>query len=156
AGAATTSDPSGDEATGTDTTPAPWDRDAAVHAQAWALLRRYGVVFRRILAREVDSVSWRGLVRACRRLEARGEIRGGRFVAGMSGEQFALPDAIDRLREVRRTPANGRLVTISAADPLNLTGIIAAGERVRSAAASRIVFRDGVPLAALEGEYVRP
>ena len=82
-------------------------RDAArqaVEPQAWALLRRYGVVFRRLLTREPNAAPWRELTRVYRRLEARGEIRGGRFVSGMAGEQFALPDAVERLREVRRTP----------------------------------------------------
>ena len=74
----------------------------------------------------------------------------------MSGEQFALPDAVERLREVRRSRADGRLVTISAADPLNLTGILTSGDRVRAVTASRIVYRDGVALAALEGDYLRP
>ena len=131
-------------------------RDEAIELQAWALLRRYGVVFRRVLARETNAATWRELARVYRRLEARGEIRSGRFVTGMSGEQFALPEAVERLREVRRIGADGTLVTISAADPLNLTGTITPGERVRSSASSRIVFRDGVPLAALEGEYIRP
>jgi len=120
------------------------------------LLRRYGVVFRKLFGREANLAPWRELVRVYRRLEARGEIRGGRFVSGMSGEQFALPDAVERLREVRRTRADGRLLMISAADPLNLAGIVTAGERVRAVAASRIVYRDGVPLAAMEGDYVRP
>ena len=80
----------------------------AVETQAWALLRRYGVVFRRLLAREANAAPWRELARVYRRLEARGEIRGGRFVSGMSGEQFALPDAVERLREMRRTPADDR------------------------------------------------
>jgi len=74
----------------------------------------------------------------------------------MSGEQFALPDAVDTLREIRRTPADGRLITISAADPLNATGIITVGERVRAIETSRIVYRDGVPMAALQGDYLRP
>src|SRR5204862_311767 len=78
-------------------------RDAALETQDWALLRRYGVVFRRLLAREANAAPWRDLARVYRRLEARGEIRGGRFVSGMSGEQFALGDAVDRLREVRRS-----------------------------------------------------
>jgi ATP-dependent Lhr-like helicase len=90
-----------------------------------------------------------------RRLEARGEIRGGRFVTGMSGEQFALPDAVERLREVRRTPADGRLVAISAADPLNLTGIVTAGERIRTAIRTRVVYRDGVPIAVADEETIR-
>ena len=85
------------------------DRAAAVEAQARALLRRYGIVFRRLLAREANVAPWRELTRVYRRLEARGEIRGGRFVTGMSGEQFALSDAVDRLREIRRTAARRAL-----------------------------------------------
>jgi ATP-dependent Lhr-like helicase len=130
-------------------------RDADVEALARILLRRYGVVFRRVLTREPAAAPWRELTRVYRRLEARGEIRGGRFVAGMSGEQFALPEAVDRLRDVRRTAADGRLLTISAADPLNLAGVITAGDRIRTAARSRIVYRNGVPLAAMEGDVVR-
>jgi ATP-dependent Lhr-like helicase len=130
-------------------------RDEAIELQAWALLRRYGVVFRRLLTRETNAATWRELARVYRRLEARGEIRGGRFVTGMSGEQFALPDAVERLREVRRIPADGALIVVSAADPLNLTGIVTAGDRIRTAGRNRIVYRDGVPLAVREGEFVR-
>jgi ATP-dependent Lhr-like helicase len=130
-------------------------RDAAIERQAMSLLRRYGVVFRRLLTREANAAPWRELTRVYRRLEARGEIRGGRFVSGMSGEQFALGDAVERLRETRRKPPTGRLIAISAADPLNLAGIVTTGERVRAVSASRLVYRDGVPLAALEGEFVR-
>ena len=130
-------------------------RDAAVEAQAWALLRRYGVVFRRILGRETLAAPWRELARIYRRLEARGEIRGGRFVSGMSGEQFALPRAVERLREVRRTAADGRLLAVSTADPLNLVGTVTAGERIRAAARNRVVYRDGVPLAVREGDFIR-
>ena len=126
-----------------------------IELQARTLLKRYGVVFRRLLAREANVAPWRDLARVYRRLEARGEIRGGRFVAGMSGEQFALGDAVERLREIRRTPAHGRCLAVSAADPLNLAGIVTAGDRVRAVAANRLVYRDGVPIAALEGEYVR-
>jgi ATP-dependent Lhr-like helicase len=130
-------------------------REDAVRALAWTLLSRYGVVFRRLLAREPSGVPWRELVRVYRTLEARGEIRGGRFVSGMSGEQFALPDAVDRLREVRRRGSDETLVTITGADPLNLTGIVTAGDRIRAATGSRIVYRNGVPLAALEGDMLR-
>jgi ATP-dependent Lhr-like helicase len=138
-------------------------REKAIELLAWTLLRRYGVMFRRLLAREATDVPWRELARVYRRLEARGEIRGGRFVSGMSGEQFALPDAVERLREIRRSPPDDRLITISAADPLNLTGIVTAGApsaplgagRIRAATASRIVFRNGVPLAAREGDMLR-
>ena len=107
------------------------------------------------MTREANALPWRVLARIYRRLEARGEIRGGRFVNGMSGEQFALPDAVDRLREVRRTAKDGTLITISAADPLNLTGIVTTGERVRPAGANRLVYQNGVPLALMEGDYVR-
>jgi ATP-dependent helicase Lhr and Lhr-like helicase len=131
-------------------------REETVAIQAWALLRRYGVVFRRLLAREANAAPWRELARAYRRLEARGEIRGGRFVSGMSGEQFALADAVDRLREIRRTPGNGAILVIGAADPLNLAGIVTAGDRVRAAAGSRVAYADGIPVAALDGECVRP
>jgi len=134
----------------------PSTREAAVDLQARALLRRYGIVFRKVLAREPNAAPWRELVRVYRRLEARGEIRGGRFVTAMSGEQFALPDAVERLREIRRTPPSGTLHVISAADPLNLAGIVTTGDRVRAVAANRVVYRDGVPLAAMEGDYVRP
>ena len=130
-------------------------RDDAVKALAWTLLARYGVVFRRVLARETAGVPWRDLARVYRTLEARGDIRGGRFVAGMSGEQFALPDAVDRLREVRRSSPDEALMTIAAADPLNLTGIITPGDRIRTATGNRIVYRNGVPLAALEGDMLR-
>jgi ATP-dependent Lhr-like helicase len=136
--------------------PSALNREGAVEMQARALLARYGVVFRRLLARETNAVAWRGLTAVYRRLEARGEIRGGRFVSGMSGEQFALPQAVERLREVRKSERDGRLMTISAVDPLNLTGILTSGERVRSITSSRLVYRDGVALAAMEGDYVRP
>ena len=127
----------------------------AVETLAWTLLRRYGVIFRRLLAREALGVPWRDLARIYRRLEARGEIRGGRFVSGMSGEQFALPDAVERLREVRRTKPDDRLITVSAADPLNLTGIITPGDRIRAVAGNRVVYRNGVPCAAMEGDMIR-
>ncbi len=130
-------------------------REAAIETQAWALLRRYGIVYRRLLTRETNAATWRELARVCRRLEARGEIRGGRFVSGMSGEQFALPEAVEQLREVRRIPPDGNLIAISAADPLNLAGIVTAGDRIRAAGRSRIVYRDGAPLAVMEGEFVR-
>src|SRR5439155_18219137 len=116
------------------------EQSQLVEHAARALLRRYGVVFWRITEREADWLPpWRDLLRCYRRLEARGEIRGGRFVTGMSGEQFAMPDAVDRLRETRRNRPDGRLVTISAVDPLNLTGIVTSGSRVRATLAARIV-----------------
>ena len=118
---------------------------------ARTLLRRYGVVFKTLLARESLTVPWRDLLRVLRRLEARGEIRGGRFVAGFTGEQYALPEAVETLRRVRRVPADGAIVALSAADPLNLTGIVTLGDRIPATASTRIAFRDGVPVAALTG-----
>jgi ATP-dependent Lhr-like helicase len=125
-----------------------------VDAQAWALLRRYGVVFRRLLARETNLAPWRHLTTVYRRLEARGDIRGGRFVSGMSGEQFALSEAVGKLRAVRRGEKTGQLFGISAADPLNLAGIITSGARVPALASNRIVYQDGVPLASRESDQL--
>ena len=114
------------------------------------LLKRYGVVFKRLLEREGISIPWRVLLRMYHRLEARGEIRGGRFVAGISGEQFALPDAVGMLRAIRREGAQESMISISAADPLNLVGIIIPGNRVTSHTSNRILYHDGVPTAVLE------
>jgi ATP-dependent Lhr-like helicase len=136
-------------------TPERATREDAIELQAWTLLRRYGVVFRRLLTRETNAATWRELARVYRRLEARGEIRSGRFVTGMSGEQFALPHAVEELRHVRRLPAEGSLVAISGADPLNLAGIVTAGERIRTAGRTRIVYRDGAPIAVVEGGVLR-
>jgi ATP-dependent Lhr-like helicase len=125
--------------------------EESIEVQARSLLRRYGVVSRRLLAREVNATLWRVLVRAYRRLEWRGEIRGGRFVNGMSGEQFALPEAVTALRAVRKQAPTGDLVGLSAADPLNLTGIVTPGARVPALAGNRVLFRDGVPVAVHAG-----
>ena len=130
-------------------------RQAAIEKFARALLRRYGVVFRRLLERETLGVNWYDLGRIYRRWEARGEIRGGYFVGGVSGEQFALPGAIGLLRSIRKGPSNGELITLSAADPLNLQGILTPGPRIASLTASRILFRDGLPIAALEAGEIR-
>jgi ATP-dependent Lhr-like helicase len=130
------------------------DHPDAIEAQAWTLLRRYGVVFRRMLARETNLAPWRELTAVYRRLEARGEIRGGRFVSGMSGEQFALPEAVGQLRKVRREGPTGQLVGMSAVDPLNLTGVITPGPRVASIATNRVAYLDGVPVAAQDAGKV--
>jgi ATP-dependent Lhr-like helicase len=130
-------------------------RETAVDVLAWTLLRRYGVVFRRVVIREASGVPWRELAAVYRRLEARGEIRGGRFVSGMSGEQFALPEAVERLREVRRSGPDDQLITISAADPLNFTDILTPGDRIRATTGSRVVYRNGVPIAAMEGDLLK-
>jgi ATP-dependent Lhr-like helicase len=136
----------------------PWTDVQPQHAAdmvAPVLLRRYGVVFRRLLDAEGPMPPWRDLLRAFWRLEARGEIRGGRFVSGMQGEQFALAEAIERLRSVRRSAPDGVLLGISAADPLNLTGIVLPGARVSPLASGRILFRDGLPIAVREAGEVR-
>jgi ATP-dependent helicase Lhr and Lhr-like helicase len=130
--------------------------DDAIETFARAFLRRYGVVFRRLLERESLSPSWYELGRLYRRLESRGEIRGGYFVSGISGEQFALPEAISQLRSIRKQPAQDRLVTLSGADPLNLAGILTPGPRISAVSSNRILLRDGVPLATLEaGEIIK-
>jgi len=127
----------------------------SVEAQARVLVRRYGVVCRRVLMREENLAPWRDLVRAYRRLEARGELRGGRFVAGMPGEQFALPEAVGTLRAVRRTAPDGALLAVSAVDPLNLAGYVTAGGVVAALVGNRLVYRDGVPVVAREAGVIR-
>jgi len=117
---------------------------------ARTLLNRYGVVFWRLLAREAPWLPpWRDLLRAYRKLEGRGEIRGGRFVAGFSGEQFALPDAVGALREVRRQALPGTWTSVSGSDPLNLIGIVTPGPRLPALTGNRLLYRDGLPVAAL-------
>jgi ATP-dependent Lhr-like helicase len=117
---------------------------------ARTLLRRYGVVCWRLLEREADWLpSWRELLRVYQRLEARGEIRGGRFIAGVSGEQFALPEAVALLREVRKRPVDGSLLGLSACDPLNLLGTLLNGSKVPALVGNRLLYRDGVPVASL-------
>jgi len=128
--------------------PAPTPADTLEHI-AMTLLRRYGVVFWRLLEREADWLpSWRELLRTFHRLEARGEIRGGRFVSGLAGEQFALPEAIPLLREVRRRPHDGSLIAVCGVDPLNLAGTLLPGAKVPALASNRLVYRDGLPVAA--------
>jgi ATP-dependent helicase Lhr and Lhr-like helicase len=142
---------------------APFSPDVIEHI-ALTLLRRYGVVFWRLLEREAQWLPpWRDLLRVYQRLEARGQVRGGRFVNGLSGEQFALPEAIPVLREARRRrqdardepDANGNaFVCIAATDPLNLAGTLLPGDKVPAVAGNRVLFRDGVPVATLvAGEF---
>ncbi|ANN78431.1 DEAD/DEAH box helicase [Bordetella flabilis] len=115
---------------------------------ARVLLRRYGVLFWRVLEREADWLPpWREWLPVLHRMEARGELRGGRFVAGLAGEQFALPEAIPLLRDIRRRPLDGTLVRVSAVDPLNLCGTLLPGDKVPALAGNRILFRDGLPVA---------
>jgi ATP-dependent helicase Lhr and Lhr-like helicase len=120
------------------------DRTRALESTCWMLLRRYGIVFRELLTRETNLPKWRELLITLRRLEDRGEVRGGRFVSGFLGEQFALSMAVDSLRAQRNQQPTGELVTISAADPLNLVGIIVPGERVAANSGKLVAFRDGV------------
>ncbi len=135
----------------------PYGQHAAPlpHEHALVLLRRYGIVFRRVLAREPNLPPWRDLLPVLRRLEARGDVRGGRFVAGVSGEQFALPEAVAQLRAIRRTGPGGELLGISGADPLNLAGIVTPGDRIPALAGNRIAYRNGVAVAAREAGEVR-
>jgi ATP-dependent Lhr-like helicase len=122
------------------------EKAAALEATCRMLLRRYGIVFREILARETILPTWRELLITFRRLEDRGEVRGGRFISELIGEQFALPVAVDSLRAARSAPLTGEVVTISAADPLNLVGIIVPGERVPAISGRFVTFRDGIPI----------
>jgi ATP-dependent Lhr-like helicase len=129
---------------------------AAVELFARTLLRRYGVVFRRLLEREALAPPWRELLRVYWRLEARGEIRGGRFVAAMQGEQFALPEAVGLLRAARKRERAGQLVALSAVDPANLAGVVTPGPRVPAIRGNRVLYLDGVPVAALEAREFKP
>jgi ATP-dependent Lhr-like helicase len=132
--------------------PAP---DNLVELRAQQFLRRYGVFCRELLAREPSAPPWRDLVRALRRSEARGEIRGGRFVSGLAGEQFCLPEALDALRAVRRQESRGQLLRVSGCDPLNLVGILTPGPRVAAVLGNQVIYRDGVPVAAVEAGETR-
>ncbi|HET9388572.1 MAG TPA: DEAD/DEAH box helicase [Steroidobacteraceae bacterium] len=130
--------------------------DEMVEHVTRVLLRRWGVVFWRLLAREADWLPpWRELLMCLRRLEARGEIRGGRFVSGLTGEQFAAPEAIGLLRDLRRKPQANNYVSLSAADPLNLVGIVTPGARLPALSGNRVLYRDGVPVAVLAGGETR-
>jgi len=129
-----------------------FDSEHVAHI-ALVLLRRYGVICRRVLEREPLLPPWRDLLYVFRRMEARGEVRGGRFVQGMSGEQFALPEAIGALREARKRE-DGETVMLSASDPLNLIGIITPGQRLPALPGNRLLLRDGVPVAVRVGKQV--
>jgi ATP-dependent Lhr-like helicase len=120
------------------------EKQKQLDATCWMLLRRYGVVFREVLARESNLPKWRELLLNYRRMEDRGEIRGGRFVSGFIGEQFALPVAVESLRAARKSQISGDIITVSAADPLNLVGVIVPGERVMAISGRHVSFKDGV------------
>jgi len=130
--------------------------DENIEQVARTLLRRWGVIFWRLLAREADWLPpWRELLMCLRRLEARGEIRGGRFVAGFTGEQYAAPEAIGLLRDMRHKPHTHSYVSLSGADPLNLVGIVTPGARLPALSSNRLLYRDGVPIALLAGGDVK-
>jgi len=134
------------------------DADDASQAEqiAWRLLQRYGVVFRRVLAREAPWLPpWHALLRVLRRLETQGHVRGGRFVAGVTGEQYALPDAVPAMRAMRQKAHDGALISLSAADPLNLLGIVTPGERLAALPGNRFVLRDGAAVALQVGSEVK-
>jgi len=124
------------------------ERSRALEATCWMLLKRYGIVFRDVLSRETNLPTWRELLMAFRRLEDRGEVRGGRFVDGFLGEQFALPVAVESVRATKKQPPSGETITISAADPLNLVGILIPGERVPAISGRTVSFKDGVAVLA--------
>jgi ATP-dependent Lhr-like helicase len=126
------------------------ERPRAVEAACWMLLRRYGIVIRDLLARESNLPTWRELLMGFRRLEDRGEIRGGRFVDGFLGEQFALPVAVESVRGMRGLPLSGETMTLSAADPLNLVGILVPGERVPAISGRTVSYRDGIAVVAAD------
>ena len=130
------------------------DNDERLISIAWQLLARWGVVFRKVLDREQDLPPWGDLLRIYHRLEARGEIRGGRFVHGFSGEQFATSDAISMLRGVRRAGPSTELIRVGATDPLNLLGILTPGKRLTSSPKNQILFRGGLPIAVLDAGQV--
>ena len=130
--------------------------EGSVELVVRTLLRRWGVIFWKLLAREAAWLpAWRDILMCCRRLEARGEIRGGRFVAGFSGEQYAAPEAVALLREVRRRAHAQQYVSISGADPLNLLGIVTPGARLPSLAGNRLLYLDGLPIASFAAGEVQ-
>ena len=128
--------------------------DKQLQQMANIFLKRYGVVFRKIYDRESLTVPWRDLVRVLRRMEARGEIRGGRFVLGVYGEQFATTEALTMLRKTRKLPKTGNLIAISASDPLNLVGIITPGGKIPAIYSNRILFKDGEPIMTKVGKEI--
>ncbi len=130
------------------------DEDEAIEHYAWAVLSRYGVIFRKLLEREASSPPWRKLLYVLWRMEARGDIRGGRFVDGFAGEQFALPEAVEAIKRMRKQALTGHRITLSAADPCNLVGTLLPGKR--PAASSVITFCDGIPVAADSPHTAQP
>ena len=130
--------------------------DEAIENLVRTLLRRWGVLLWKLIGAEAPWLPpWRDILMCCRRLEARGEIRGGRFVAGFSGEQYATPEAVSLLRDMRRKPHDEQLIALSAADPLNLLGLLTPEARVPALTGNRVLYRDGLAVAAYVGSEVR-
>jgi ATP-dependent Lhr-like helicase len=132
-----------------------FNEGADVEQWAWQLLRRWGVVFRDVMVRESGAPRWFDLLQRYRRMEARGEIRGGRFISGVAGEQFALGETIRRLRQLRDETSQQEVIILSAADTLNLAGIVTDHPRIRGTAANRVAYLDGVPVAAMQSGEVQ-
>jgi ATP-dependent Lhr-like helicase len=124
--------------------------------ELWAhqYMRRYGILCRELLVRETSAPPWRTLLGFLRRSEARGELRGGRFITGVYGEQFALPEAVSALRAMRHQETSGRYVKLSACDPLNLAGILTPGPRIPAVLGNMILYRDGIPVAAIDNRQI--
>jgi hypothetical protein len=129
--------------------------DGLAEAIAEQLLIRWGIVFRDVVTRENLALPWREIVWALRRLEARGSIRGGRFVSGFTGEQFALPEALEVLNRVRRKPRTGERIRVCGSDPLNLVGILTPGPRVPALRTREVVYVDGLPIELADTESAR-
>jgi ATP-dependent helicase Lhr and Lhr-like helicase len=130
--------------------------DESVENLVRALLRRWGVILWKLIAAEAPWLPpWRDILMCCRRLEARGEIRGGRFIAGFSGEQYATPEAVSLLRDMRKKAPNGHFIAVSAADPLNLVGVLTPEARVPALTGNRVLYRDGLPVAVFVAGEVR-
>lgn len=124
--------------------------DEQIEELIYIYLARWGIIFRKILEKEINAPQWRLMLRVLRRLELKGLIRGGRFIAGINGEQFAKTETVTLLRNIAKKEKQAKLISISAADPLNLIGIIIPGNKVSRIASNRILFRDGIPIAVYE------
>ncbi len=138
----------------TETEIMPLDNDQ-MERLIFVYLKRWGVLFKQVLEKEVFSPPWRILVQALRRMELKGEIRGGRFVAGAIGEQFALPETVDRLRQISKEKKRSQLLVLAASDPLNMLGIILPGKKVARVSGNRVLYRDGIPIALLEAKEIK-
>ena len=126
------------------------DRHDLAEAVAEQLLNRWGVLFRDLAVRDGLRLPWREIQWALRRLEDRGLVRGGRFVSGFSGEQYALPTAVEQLARVRKAPRTQERVVVNATDPLNLVGVIVPGETVPAVRTNQVAYADGLAACKLD------